>query len=245
MKTSTKLLLVGVLILVVSLATYNVALRAEYNRGEFRNPYRDYSALTLRDFDEVELAPGSRLTVKIEAGPFAVRQHNQADSVQIVQTGHRLRIIDLAKRRNERSHWTPNLVVVSCPRLATLLVNSSAAGVAQAPPATPLNPDMPSAAVQVKGFRQDSLLVAADQNASVELAQNQLGQLRVLAGATPGSTAEVHVTKSNTISAARLDFRHRSAFVLDAFTIPDLRYQFSDSTHATLPASALQTLARH
>ncbi|MBC6612708.1 hypothetical protein H8B15_17425 [Hymenobacter sp. BT507] len=244
MKTSTKLLLVGILILVASLATYNVALRAEYNRGEFRNPYRDYSALTLRDFDEVELAPGSRLTVKIEAGPFAVRQHNKADSIQVVQTGRRLRIIDLAKQRNSRSHWTPNVVVVNCPRLAMLLVNSSAAGVAQAPPAMPLNPDLPSAVVQLNGFHQDSLLLAADQNASVELGQNQLGQLRVVAGTTPGSTANVRIAKTNTIGAARLNFQHNSAFTLDAPTISDLRYQFSDSVRATLPGAALRALAR-
>ncbi|MBO3271509.1 hypothetical protein [Hymenobacter defluvii] len=245
MKTSTKLLLIGILILVASLATYNVALRAEYNRGEFRNPFRDYSALTLRDFDEVELTPGSRLTVKVEAGPFAVRQHNKADSIQVVQTGRRLRIIDLAKHRNSRSPWTPRVVVVSCPRLATLLVNSSAVGTAFPYPTTSPNPDLPSADVQVQGFQQDSLLVAADQNASVELAQNQLKQLRVVAGTTPGSTAAVRVAKSNTIGAARLDFQHKSAFTLDAPTISNLRYQFADSVRATLPGAALQALAGH
>jgi len=244
MKTSTKLLLVGLLILVASLATYNVALRAEYNRGEFRKPYHDYTTLTLRDFDEVEVAPGSHLTVKVEAGPFAVRQHKQIDSVQIVQTGRRLLITDLAKHRNSRSPWAARLVVVSCPHLATLLVNSTAAGAALPQPSTPPNPDLPSADVQVGGFHQDSLLVVADQNAAVELVQNELKQLRVVAGTTPGSTAAVRVAKTNKIGAARLDFQHKSAFTLDTPIISDLRYQFADSVRATLPGTTLQALTR-
>lgn len=244
MQTSTKLLLIGLLILVASLATYNVALRAEYNRGEFRNPYRDYSALTLRDFDEVEVAPGSHLAVKIEAGPFAVWEQKQEDSVRVEQAGRRLRIIDLARHRGYRNSWTKEAIVVRCPRLTALLANSPAAGTALAPPAALPNPDVTPTAVHVQGFRQDSLLVAADQTASVELIQNQLRQLRVVAGATPGSTAKVRVDKTNQIGAARLNFRHHSAFTLDGLTIPDLRYQFTDSAHATLPGATLQTLTR-
>lgn len=239
MKTSTKLLLVGLLILVASLATYNVALRAEYNRGEFRNPYRGYSALTLRNFDEVEVTPGSHLNVKIEAGPFAVWQHQKLDSVRVEQVGRRLRIVDLYKagrRRNEED------VVVHCPHLAEVAVNMPVAGAAA--DVILWDEADQTASVAVEGFRQDSLLLTADQAATVELARNELKQLRVVAGTTPGSTAEVHIAKTNKINAARLNFQHNSAFTLDAPTISDLRYQFSDNVRATLPGAALRALVR-
>ncbi|PSR52526.1 hypothetical protein AHMF7605_02790 [Adhaeribacter arboris] len=84
MKTSTVLLLTAFLILLGSLAAYNMALKNEYNKGTYKDPYHNYITLNYRDFDQVEINPATEMNVKIKAGPFSVQVHPHAtDLVKI------------------------------------------------------------------------------------------------------------------------------------------------------------------
>lgn len=65
MKTSTTFLLAALLVLLASLTAYNMALRAEYRSGTYKDPLRSYKVLNFKNFTEVTVPAASALSVKI------------------------------------------------------------------------------------------------------------------------------------------------------------------------------------
>jgi hypothetical protein len=239
MKNSTKYLLAAVLVLLTSLTAYNMALRAEYQKGDYKDPLHGFARLDFKNFTEVDLSAAGAANVKIVAGPFGVRLSPQAaEFVKVSQRGARLVVqVDFAKP-DQYLGWGQTLVI-SCPRLAQLTTGNAyrVAGQLQAPGKSP------QARAQIQGFRQDSLRVQLDQASNVGLLNNQLGYLGAVAGASAGSTASLSLASSNRIAAADLTLVHRSELEIDNVAIPQLRYHVGDSAKVTLMGTALAHLA--
>ena len=239
MKTSVKFLLAAALVLLASLTAYNMALRAEYRSGAYRDPLRGYAKLNFKNFDEVTVPAASVLSVKILAGPFGVRVNPDARRfVRVRQQGSRL-VVEAAFPNQPGSLGWGETVVISCPRLAALTTGGEYA-LAGRPhrDKTPVS----GRKVLVRGFTQDSLLVRQDLASRVELTGNHLGLLRAVAGSTPGSHASLTLTEDNKVAAASLTIGHQSELILDNVAIPQLRYHFADSAKATLTGAALTAL---
>ena len=81
MKTSSKIFVATLLLLLGSLTAYNMALRHEFRQGTYKDPLHNYTTLALRDFEAVTVPSASGLKVKIVAGPFAVRVNKEAAEV--------------------------------------------------------------------------------------------------------------------------------------------------------------------
>ena len=91
---------------------------------------------------------------------------------------------------------------------------------------------------------QDSLTLHQDKASRIELAGNQLGNLRAAAGATPGSHATLQINPDNHIGAASLAIEHQSELILNNVAISRLRYHFADSAKATVTGAALRSFAK-
>jgi hypothetical protein len=236
MKNSTTYLLAALLVLLASLTAYNMALRTEYHRGAYKDPLRAFTALHFKGFDEIAVPAASTITVKIVAGPYAVHlSPDAAEYVHLRQQGRQLLVSAEFPSHHEYLGSRP-LLVISCPRLALLRTDAVYRQAGQ--PQT----DKQYAgghAVQVQGFRQDSLLVLADHASRVELAGNKLGLLRAEAGASPGSHTALQIGADNHIAAASFRISHQGELVLDNTAIAQLRHQFGDSAKVTLTGAAL------
>ncbi|HEY5327843.1 MAG TPA: hypothetical protein VIJ27_12640, partial [Mucilaginibacter sp.] len=93
MKTSNKLILTAVLLLLFALIAYNYLLKAEYVSGRYKDPYRNYITLKFKDFDTVDVNSTSAVNVKFIQGPFSVRIDTDAmDFTKIEQQGNTLKI---------------------------------------------------------------------------------------------------------------------------------------------------------
>jgi hypothetical protein len=237
MKTSNKLFVAAVALVLGSLATYDAALRAEYHTGHYKDPLYSYDALAFRNFDEVAVPAAGAMNVKVVAGPFGVRVKKEAaEFVHVTQQGERLTVaLDYPKEykwlgRNEA-------VVISCPRL-TALATEGTYTVAGRPQLDQLRA---GGNVLVQGFRQDSLLLRQDRSSAVELKGNTLGGLRVLAGTRPGSEPHLDIAADNHIQTANMTIAHRGHLTLTTF-IPRLHSQFSDSATVTFGGAAAQSL---
>jgi hypothetical protein len=236
MKNSTKYLLAALLVLLASLTAYNMALRTEYHQGTYKDPLRGFTALKFKNFDEVAVPAASILTVKIVAGPYGVHISPEvAEFVHLRQQGRRLEVSASFPSRHEYLGNRP-LLVISCPRLATLHADAryQEAGQPRVEKQYALGH-----AVQVQGFQQDSLSVWADHASHVELAGNKLAWLHAEAGASPGSHTELHVAPDNHIAAASFRLRAQGELVLDNTAIAQLQHQFGDSAKVTLTGVAL------
>jgi hypothetical protein len=235
MKTSVKFLLAALVVLLASLTAYNMALRAEYRSGAYKDPLRRYTTLSFKDFTEVAVPAASRLSVKIMAGPFKVWVHPEAKKfVRISQRAGRLTVA-LALPEQAQSLGWGETVVISCPHLAALTTDGTyeVAGQPQ------YGPTFIGRTVLVQGFVQDSLALRQDRGSRVELQNNRLGLLRAVAGRTPGSHSILQVNSGNHIAAASLSLAHQSELVLDNVRIAQLRHQFGDSAKVTLTGAAL------
>ena len=237
MKTSNKLFVAAVALVLGSLATYDAALRAEYRTGHYKDPLYSYDALAFRNFDEVAVPAAGGLNVKIVAGPFAVHVNREAaEYVRVTQQGERLTVA-LAYPEEPKYLGRQEAVVISCPSLAAL----NAAGTYTVAGRPQLDRLQAGGTVLVQGFRQDSLRLQQDQSSQIELKGNTLGWLQTLTGTRPGSQPGLTIGADNRIQAADLTIGHRGHLSL-AMTIPRLRYQFSDSATVTLTGAAVRSL---
>ena len=236
MKNSSKYLLAAVLVLLASLTAYNMALRTEYQRGDYKNPLRGYVTQSFRDFTEVAVPASNVVSVKIVPGPFSVRMNPQAtEFVHLRQQGGKL-VITAAFPRWRRYFGPAETVLISCPRLAAL--STDAVFESQGKPLT--NKDFNGyEKVLVQGFTQDSLTLRQDHGTHIDLAGNKLGLLRATAGASPGSHSLLQVNADNRIATASLTLGHRSELLLDNTLIPQLHHHFADSARVTLAGVAL------
>lgn len=240
MKTSNLLLLVAALVLLGSLTAYNTALRAEYRRGTYKDPLREYSHLNFKNFDEVAVSAASTGKVKIVAGPWAVRMSPAAAQyVHVRQQGRRL---EVSAAFPDEWRWLPGeMVVISCPRLAALSTDAEYTVAGKRIADTRLEPHY---RVLVQGFGQDTLRVQADRASRVELAGNRLGYLAAETGRTPGSRTALLLNDDNHIQAARLRCESHSELALNGLRIPSLRAQLGDSVQLSLRGQALGSLVQ-
>jgi len=241
MKTSNKLLLAALVVLLTSLTAYNMALRAEYRKGDYKDPLHGYVSLDYKDFTEVAVPAASAVSVKLVPGPFSVRLNPMATKyVQLRQQGNRL-VITAAFPDRRHYFGQAATVLISCPRLATL--TTDAVYDVEGKPVIGKN-CWNSERVLVQGFKQDSLWLRADRGSRVELTGNQLSYLGVTAGTSLGSQTQLQLNSDNRIAAADLTLGHQSELALNNITIPQLRHHFADSAKATLTGAALHSLAR-
>jgi len=240
MKTSNKLLLAALLVLLTSLTAYNMALRAEYRKGDYKDPLHGYASLGFKDFTEIDLSAAGSANVKVVAGPFGVHlSPRAAEFVKVSQQGTRL-VVQVDFKNSEQYLGWGQTLVISCPRLAQLTAANAYRVGGQLKGQNKTRPTQ----AQVQGFRQDSLRVRLDQASNVTLLQNRLSYLGAVAGATPGSTASLTLAPTNYIGAADLNMQHQTELTINNVAIPQLTYHFADSAKATLTGRALGSLVR-
>jgi hypothetical protein len=241
MKNSSKYLLAAVLVLLASLTAYNMALRTEYRRGDYKNPLHSYVSEGFRDFNEVVVPASNVVSVKIVSGPFSVRLNPRAaEFVHLRQQGGRLLITATFPRW--RHYFGPaETVLISCPHLAAL--TTDAVYESQGKPAI-TNDFRDFEKVQVLGFTQDSLTLRQDHGSCIELTDNKLGLLRATAGTSSGSHGLLQLNAGNHIAAASLTLHHQSELVLDNVAIPQLHRTIGDSARVTLTGAALSSVLK-
>ena len=238
MKTSNKWLLAALLLLLGSLTAYNMGLRAEYIRGTYKDPLRNFTALTFKNFTEINLPAASLMNVQLTAGPYAVHVNKSAEKyLKISQQGGRLTVA-LAFPEGRQYLGQGDALTISCPRLR--LLTAGGAYTQAGKPAFDRENGRGNT-VRIQGFRQDSLRLSADLIAQIELSNNQLASLQADAGRSLGSQAQLRIKADNGIGAASLSVQHRSELQLET-RIAAPHYQFGDSAKAVFSGAALSSL---
>ncbi|MBO2011444.1 hypothetical protein [Hymenobacter negativus] len=238
MKTSNKLLVAALALVLGTVASYDVALRAEYLTGRYKDPLQNYTKQPNTGFDAVEVPAGLYFKVRIEAGPAGVWVNKDAaEYVRFRQNGRTL-AVTLAQPEEEHFLGGREAVVIHCPQLQQLTTDSPYSAARRK-----AHQGQPSGEVLVRNFNQDSLRVDQRWAGTVKLESNNLRQLRAVAGASVGSAPALEVAGSNNIQGADLAINHQSRLDLKT-QIPQLRYHFSDSATVTFGGTAASALTR-
>ncbi|MBX0333405.1 hypothetical protein K3G39_09150 [Pontibacter sp. HSC-14F20] len=247
MKTSNKLLLFALVVLLSALATYNIALKAEYNTKSYQDPYKNYVVMDFNGFDEVEVNAGDMLKVLIEPGDVqAVYLYKGNEEVVQISQENKTLQIDVAtndKQKDVKGWGSPHLIIKT-PMLKMLRANAKhtlhgeqVTNVQRLNKVNYLN-------TSLMGFKQDSLRLELDNGVMVQLHGNELQHLHAETGTSPESDSKLLIHPDNKIQQANLDIRNRSYLTLNNVAIPALQYTLSEQAQVELSGEALAILRK-
>lgn len=228
MRTSNKILIASFALLIISLAFYDLRLRAEYQKGSYTDPYREFIKLDYKNFDAVELESSSVINIMLVQGPFRVAASPQAiDFLDIRQKKNRLSIG--VKFTDHFRGVSPEYVVyISCPSLSSL--KADAFYTADDVKVTDtVARDLNWRPTVISGFTADSLNIQQDHASNVALQNNKIKHLIATVGSSDRSGSVLTVGQNNKFDHADLNILNRSHLWIKGTNLNNITYRLADS----------------
>ena len=240
MKTSSKLVLAAVILLVVALFAYDNLLKTEYLSGKYKDTYSDYRTLNFKDFDAADLPSSTASNVKFIQGPFSVRIAPDAlNYTSVKQTGNRLRVA-VNFDGNYYNNRFDYLLIISCPKLTE--VNASAVygkyKGTQTYIDTTVREDWHMRQVLVEGFNEDSISLKQNYASTIVLSGNHIRAVKAVIGTSDSSGSKIIIRKDNQIKQANITVLNRATLMLDGKAIQNLNYRLADSAKIIFTGAA-------
>ncbi len=242
MRISNYLIFSALLILIISLAVYNSELKAEYLTGKYKDPYKDYKSINIKDFNEVEIKGANLMFVELEQGDYAVRQKNNSVPIKFNKVGNRLMItVDYNQKPDLKSGMNryDNAIIILCPQLNILSTTNGYLVNGKAPKESHYSiwPDDGNSMI-IKKFKTDSLSFIQHSDGNVYFQNNTIGSLKI----STSRNSKINIDKSNTIQKADMQIHYKSELFLNNILIPQLTYHLDDSSQVTLAGRSLNIL---
>jgi len=236
--TSIKLLVFALLVVVVSLLYYDMIMRGVYRTGAFRTPYRDYTDLSFKNFDSINVRSCTAVNVRFEQGPFRVRLSPGAEAyARLSQNGKTLNISAVFEHRYV-DNGNRYVLIVTCPHIVRLNTDAWYGTEGKSYIDTEVKDQWNMRKVWIEGFKQDSLSISQDYGSTVVLSGNSIKALNVQIGKSPLSGSKLFVLQNNRFENANLDIRNKSKLLLEDANIGKLNYRLSDSAKLVLNGNA-------
>jgi hypothetical protein len=242
MKKSNLFIVIGLILCIASIIFYDFSLKAEYESGSYKIPFRNFQDLSFKDFDILDINSSTAANAKFVQGPFSVRIAKDAmDFVRVKQNGRRLQInADFSGDYL----FNPNqyLLVISCPKLVE--VNTDATYRSNGRPVTDsaVRIDWRMRQVLIDGFTQDSLTIGQDYASTVVFANNHIRSVHAVIGRRVGSGSNMIIEKTNQFQHAFIDIGQKSKLFLESAQIDDFKYQLDSSAQLIVIGKAKNLL---
>ncbi|HVV55411.1 MAG TPA: hypothetical protein VHC47_08810 [Mucilaginibacter sp.] len=212
----------------ISLAAYDLDLKAEYKKGDYTNPYRDYTSLDYRDFDEIELDASTAANLIITQGPYKILVNPGAhDFLHVSKLGRRL-VIKAAFPDHYRAFTSEYMICVSCPKLLLLKTDARYTAGGTQVTDTVAN-DLRWKPTLLTGFKLDSLDIRADHGSNIVLENDRIGYVGGTIGADENSGPALTIGPNNHFDKSNLDLLNKSRLIIKGAGTPNLTYRLADS----------------
>jgi len=242
MKTSNKLVIAGIILVLISLVGYDYLLKGEYVSGKYKDPYHTFVGLKFTGFDTVDLVSSTAVNVKFVQGPFSVRiDSNFAAYARIKQTGKRLQV-NAEFESGYLSDPGEYTLLISCPKLSVINVDATYKSNGKQVTDTIVRDDWRMRKVLIDGFRQDNLIINQDYGSTVVIANSHLQSVKTATGRSGKSGSKLEILERNQIQKANLDILNNSTLILGNAQIGDLNYNLADSAKLILRGKAQNLL---
>lgn len=244
MKTSNKIILLAVVILLGLLFSYDLALQASFKKANYKDPFFNYSKLKYSNFDKVIVKAANQLKVEIrQSDTFAVRVSNFIkDNVEIGRVGDQL-LVSLTDRTDSYVAYEKG-VVIFMPRLREVIATDFKRMKEDGKGKVQLEADWREGNYTlVSGFDLNSLKINQVDNSMVILQNNRIGKLQsVEANGTHQS--ELRIEGSNRIDSAHISVKGTNILNLFWVDIPHLKYDLSEGATISLTGGALKLMKK-
>jgi hypothetical protein len=236
MKTSNKLLAIVTVVILIFLVIYDLGLKAEYLKGDFRKRFYQMEQLSFKDFSNVRHNSADKVGIQIERGDkYQVWiKSDIKDRVVVTQQGKTLAI----KSKDGTRIWNySDGIVIICPQLDSLITVTDA-------DASNRKVDYKFAGYNIAngiaGFHQPKMVINQNRVTGVELTGNQIDDLQATVGDKLIGKAYLNINASNGIKQANINVPGKSELKLSNPTIGKLNYVIADDAKVSLSGRGLQ-----
>jgi hypothetical protein len=227
--------------IVICLAWYDFSLKAEYQKGDYTNPYRDFDTLSYRGFDEIELDASTAAGIIIVQGPYKILVSPRVGSfLHLEKQGRRL-VISAAFRDHYQAFTSDYLVYVSCPKLSLLKTDAwyTAGGTRVT---DSVAHDLRWKPTLLKGFSLDSLDLQVDHASNLVLENNKINNLKGIIGQSTKSGPALTITSDNQFAKSDLNIENKGQLLIKGTGPADLNYHLADSATLVVNGAAAKHL---
>lgn len=240
MKTSNKFLLIAVLLLIISIGIYDFQLKAEYLKGEYKNPYNSFSNLNFRNFKVIELGSSTAINIMLVKGPFKVLADPDAREFMKIEQRHDSLFIRATFKDNFHNVQAPNILYISLPQLDAFYADAKyMAGNTQITDTTAAQ-DFKWRATTISGFSGDKLNIFQDHASTILLKNNKFKTLNAIIGKSDNSASNLSVETGNQFDKTNLDIRNNSRLWIKDDSLSNINYKLADSAKLILNGNTRQ-----
>jgi hypothetical protein len=228
MRISTKILITTFVLIAVSLIIYDLALKAEYLKGNYTDPYSEYVPIEYKDFNEVQLDASTAVNIVLVKGPYKVLVHPAGmDFVKITQTNGRL-FVRAAFSDHYRSINANYILYVSCPTLTSFTADAQYTAGSNQVTDTSAN-EFNWKPTLISGFTVDSMEIRESHAANVILENNKIEKLNATVGIDDRSCSNFTIGENNLFRKANLSILNKSRLWVKSPNHNDVTYHLADS----------------
>ncbi|WPV02613.1 hypothetical protein SNE26_12565 [Mucilaginibacter sp. cycad4] len=237
MKTSNKSLLSAVLLLIISIGIYDFQLKAEYLKGEYKNPYNGFRILNFKNFKVIDLASSTAINIMLVKGPFKVLADPGAMEFMKIEQRQDSLFIRAAFKDNFHNVQAPNVLYISLPQLDAFYADAKyKAGDTQIIDTTAAQ-DFKWRATTISGFSGDKLNIIQDHASTILLKNNQFNILNAVIGKSNSSASNLSIETGNQFEKTNLDIRNKSCLWIKDDSLSSITYKLADSAKLILNGS--------
>jgi hypothetical protein len=235
MKTSSKILLFAILVLIAGIAWYDNQLKQLFNTGSYLVPYLHYTDLRLAGFHHIRNESSSDVNMKILSGPFKVLLEPSAMPYTKVKVVNDTLVVTAEYTGGYRGNSGNFLLYVFCPTLSSLQCNTTSLVDGQPKTDTTANEYFSWRQTLLEDFRLDTLSIVQDHGSDIRLVKCIVNALHADVGVSPGSGSQLVFGDSNQIDRAHLNIRNKSRLLIqDALHGQQLDYTLDNNARMIL-----------
>ncbi|WP_143167011.1 hypothetical protein [Mucilaginibacter sp. OK098] len=229
MKTSNKLTIAAILLILVSLIYYDLMLKVSYQGGTYKDQFKDFVTLNFKDFKSIDLGSSTASNIIVKQGPFSVRIEPAATQFVKVSQRDQTLHIETAFPGNYQNSRGDYVLVISCPNLVRFDADARYMAGDRQIIDTLASEDFKWRPTIISGFTLDSLSITEKHASSIILIRNKIKVIHAVIGLSDGSRSNMIIQKDNQFSNANLNILNKSQLQLHEAIIPNLKYQIADS----------------
>jgi hypothetical protein len=238
MKTSSKVLVAGIVVTFLALAVYDVLIQKAYNKGLYKIPYQGYAILDYKNFDQVDLPASTAANAKFIQGPFSVRIDPDAmEYTHLRQEGSHL-VVEASFKGDYLGNPNAYTLIISCPTLISITAGATYFSNSRAVTDTTVRADWKMRRVLIDGFQQDSLHIEQDYGSTVLLQNNHIRSVSAVIGKSSRSGSHILIRDGNILGNFFLVAGGISRLYLGNAAINNIIYQQGDSAILELTGAA-------
>ena len=236
MKTSNKFLILITIVIIGFMVIYDNDLKAEYLKGDFKNPLRNMETLSIKDFTNIDHRSADMIDASIAYGPeFVIRVSKDLKNRVLITKQGKTLVIKYTGNPAENLYFSPGITII-CPRLDSITTTGNDE------PLKYIENKEVVGDVDVIGFTQPKMVVNAHRLTQIEMKNNKIENIQAVVGDNSNLVGSLNINTTNHFKLANIKVNGTSELKLANPNITTLEHSFSDSASLILSGSALRLL---